>query len=225
MQVTRDGGKHWENVTPKDMPEWIQINSIDASPFDAGTAYVAATMYKSDDFPPVPLQDHRLRQDLDEDRQRHSGRITSPAWCAKIPIARACWSPAPNSASTFPSTAATLAVVPAQPAGGADHRPGVPKREDELVVATQGRAFWVLDDLGLLNEIRGQTPTEDVKLYKPRNTIRGEGGRGGGGGGRGGAAATTAASTFPAYCIPRLVKFDVFSGSLAANLVRKEDPS
>ena len=52
VQVTRDGGKNWDNVTPKDMPEWIQINSIDASPHDAGTAYVAATMYKSDDFRP-----------------------------------------------------------------------------------------------------------------------------------------------------------------------------
>jgi len=51
VYVTRDGGKNWSNVTPsKDlMPEWIQINSLDASPFDAGTAYVAATMYKFDD--------------------------------------------------------------------------------------------------------------------------------------------------------------------------------
>src|ERR1043166_7317467 len=48
VQLTRDGGKNWSNVTPsKDlMPEWIQINSIEASPFDPGTAYVAATMYK-----------------------------------------------------------------------------------------------------------------------------------------------------------------------------------
>ena len=43
VHVTRDGGKNWDNVTPKDMPEWIQINAIEASPFDAGTAYVAAT--------------------------------------------------------------------------------------------------------------------------------------------------------------------------------------
>ena len=42
----------WADVTPKDMPEWIQINSIDASAHDPGTAYVAATMYKSDDFRP-----------------------------------------------------------------------------------------------------------------------------------------------------------------------------
>ncbi|HEY0366984.1 MAG TPA: hypothetical protein VGC73_10965, partial [Pyrinomonadaceae bacterium] len=54
VQVTRDGGKNWSNVTPPSsmMPEWIQINSIDASPHDPGTAYVAATMYKWDDNKP-----------------------------------------------------------------------------------------------------------------------------------------------------------------------------
>src|SRR5437870_6295058 len=54
VSLTRDGGRNWANVTaPKDlMPEWIQHNSVDASPFDAGTAYVAATMYKYDDYKP-----------------------------------------------------------------------------------------------------------------------------------------------------------------------------
>ncbi len=52
VHVTEDAGAHWSNVTPRGIPEWIQINSIEASPFDAGTAYFAATMYKSDDFRP-----------------------------------------------------------------------------------------------------------------------------------------------------------------------------
>ncbi|MDZ7639511.1 MAG: hypothetical protein U5J83_14850 [Bryobacterales bacterium] len=52
VHVTEDAGKTWRNVTPPGMPEWIQINSIDASPHEAGTAWVAATMYKSDDFRP-----------------------------------------------------------------------------------------------------------------------------------------------------------------------------
>jgi hypothetical protein len=54
LYVTRDAGKNWSNVTPPKaiMPEWIQINSLDASPFDAATAYVAATMYKHDDYKP-----------------------------------------------------------------------------------------------------------------------------------------------------------------------------
>jgi len=52
VQITRDGGKHWDNVTPKGFPEWSQVNSIDVSSFDAGTAYVAVTAYKLDDFHP-----------------------------------------------------------------------------------------------------------------------------------------------------------------------------
>ncbi|HMF08337.1 MAG TPA: glycosyl hydrolase, partial [Thermoanaerobaculia bacterium] len=52
VHVTRDDGKSWQNVTPKGIPEWIQINAIDASPYDAGGAYLAATMYKFDDFHP-----------------------------------------------------------------------------------------------------------------------------------------------------------------------------
>ena len=52
VHLTRDGGKTWADVTPKDAPEWVRMNCIAASPFDAGTAYVAATMYLSDDFRP-----------------------------------------------------------------------------------------------------------------------------------------------------------------------------
>src|SRR5437764_3058737 len=48
IHVSRDGGQNWADVTPKDLPAWIMINEIDASPLDKGTAYVAATMYKSD---------------------------------------------------------------------------------------------------------------------------------------------------------------------------------
>ena len=48
-----DGGKHWTNVTPKDLPEWSRINSIEASPHDAATAYFAATKYQLDDFQPL----------------------------------------------------------------------------------------------------------------------------------------------------------------------------
>ena len=52
IHLTRDGGENWENVTPKEMPEWMMINSIEPSAFDAGTCYVAGTKYKSGDFAP-----------------------------------------------------------------------------------------------------------------------------------------------------------------------------
>ena len=52
VQVTQDDGKTWVNVTPKELPEWIQINEISASPFDPATAYIAAANYKNDDTKP-----------------------------------------------------------------------------------------------------------------------------------------------------------------------------
>src|SRR5438034_11539247 len=52
VQVTRDGGKSWQNVTPKELPEWALVSTVEASPHDAATAYVAATRYKLDDFRP-----------------------------------------------------------------------------------------------------------------------------------------------------------------------------
>jgi photosystem II stability/assembly factor-like uncharacterized protein len=52
IHLSRDGGKSWTDVTPKGMPEWSMINSLEGSPFDKGTVYVAATRYKLDDFHP-----------------------------------------------------------------------------------------------------------------------------------------------------------------------------
>ena len=52
IHITNDGGKNWTNVTPKNINKWMMINSIDSSPFDAGTSYVAGTLYKTGDFSP-----------------------------------------------------------------------------------------------------------------------------------------------------------------------------
>ena len=52
LHVSKDGGKNWKNVTPKKMPEWMMINSIEVDPFDKGTVYVAGTRYKKGDYRP-----------------------------------------------------------------------------------------------------------------------------------------------------------------------------
>ena len=76
---------------PRICPEWSQINSIDASPHDAGTAYVAATMYKLDDFRPYLFNtDHDYGKTWTTSSAGFR-TTTSRAWCAKIPIARVCW--------------------------------------------------------------------------------------------------------------------------------------
>ena len=52
LHVSRDAGKNWENVTPKDCPKWMMWNAIDTDPFTKGTAYATGTRYKLDDFTP-----------------------------------------------------------------------------------------------------------------------------------------------------------------------------
>ena len=63
VHVSRDNGKTWTNVTPREMPEWSLISQIDVSSHQDGTAYLATTRYKLDDFKPYAW-DHRLRQDV-----------------------------------------------------------------------------------------------------------------------------------------------------------------
>jgi len=186
INLTRDGGKSWTNVTPaKDiLPEWSQINAIEPSPFDPATAYVAATMYKSDDYRPylyktsdygktwkkivngIPASHFTrvIREDLKQRGLLFAGTEFG------IYVSN-------DDGENWKSIQLNLPIVPITDL--AFH-----KRDDELVVATQGRAFWILDDLPLLRELKGGAPTDDVRLFAPKETIRAEGGGRGGGGNR-----------------------------------------
>jgi photosystem II stability/assembly factor-like uncharacterized protein len=189
VQVTRDGGKNWTDVTPKDMPEWIQINSIDASAFDAGTAYVAATMYKSDDFHPYLYRTNdfgktwkkivngipagHFTRVVREDPNRKGLLIAGTEFGLYISYDDGeNWKPFNLNIPVTPITDVAFQ-----------------KRDRELVVATQGRAFYVLDDVPMLYQLNDTVAAEDAHLFKPKDTYRfGAGGRFGGGGGRGGGA-------------------------------------
>src|SRR5262249_50874630 len=189
VHVTRDGGKNWANVTPKDMPEWIQINSIDASAHDPGTASVAATMYKSDDFHPYlyktsdygktwkkivnGIPANAFARVVREDPNRKGLLIAGTEFGLYISY---------DDGENWKPFQLNLPITPITDV--AFH-----KREKDLVVGPQGRSFYVLADLPLLYQLNGTAPTEDVRLYQPKDVYRfGGGGRGGGGGGRGGAA-------------------------------------
>jgi photosystem II stability/assembly factor-like uncharacterized protein len=172
VYLTQDGGKHWENVTPKDMPQWIQINSIEPSPFDAGTAYFAATMYKFDDFRPYLYK----TTDYGKNWARIDSGILPNAFTRVI-------REDPNHRDLLVAGTETGMYVSSN--GGAAWRsfqlnlPVVPitdlaiqKREKELVVATQGRSFWILDDLPLIYQLADSTLKEDMKLFAPKETYR-----------------------------------------------------
>ncbi|HVF88425.1 MAG TPA: glycosyl hydrolase [Blastocatellia bacterium] len=171
VQVTRDGGKSWENVTPKNMPEWIQVNSIDASPHAAGVAYVAATMYKSDDFRPylyktsdfgktwkkitAGIPENAFTRVIREDPNKQGLLYAGTETGMYVSF---------DDGERWQSLRLNLPVVPITDLG-------VHKRENDLVVATQGRSFYVLDDLNVLHAI-SDAAKADAFLFKPEDSYR-----------------------------------------------------
>jgi len=183
VQVTRDAGKNWSNVTPsKDiMPEWIQINSLDASPFDAGTAYVAATMYKYDDNKPYLYK----TSDYGKTWKKITNGIPDGAFARVIredPNKRGLLYAGTETGmyvsfddgANWQSMQFNLPLVPITDLA-------IHKREKELVAATQGRAFWIFDDLPLLHQMMdagGLSAASGTKLFKPKEAYRMPGGGG-----------------------------------------------
>jgi photosystem II stability/assembly factor-like uncharacterized protein len=183
VQLTRDGGKNWSNVTPSKniMPEWIQINSLDASAFDAGTAYVAATMYKYDDNKPYLYK----TSDYGKTWKKITNGIPDGAFTRVIredPNKRGLLYAGTETGmyisfddgANWQSMQFNLPVVPITDLA-------IHKREKELVAATQGRAFWIFDDLPLLHQMMdagGLSGASGTKLFKPKETYRMPGGGG-----------------------------------------------
>lgn len=182
VHVTTDGGKTWSNVTPPKemMPEWIQINSIDASPHDAATCWVAATMYKSDDFKPylyvtrdsgkswkkivAGLPEDSFTRVIREDPARggllYAGTETG-MWLSM------------NGGESWESLQSNLPAVPITDLA-------VHKEMKDLVAATQGRSFWVLDDLAVIHDLfdkRKEIEAAGVYLYPVEAAYRMPGGR------------------------------------------------
>ena len=183
--VTRDGGKKWENVTPKDMPEWIQVNSIEASPHDPAKAYFAGTMYKSNDHHPYLYRTN----DYGKTWKKINAGIADNAFTRVI-------REDPNKKGLlFAGTEIGLYMsyddgehwqqfqnnLPVVPIADLTFH----KRENDLVIATQGRAFYVFDDLPILQQITDDVRAKTTHLFQPKETYRFAGGGGFGGGGRG----------------------------------------
>ena len=169
LHVSRDGGASWKNVTPKDAPTWIMWNAIDPSPFDKGAAYVAGTMYKSDDFRPYLYKttdygatwtkitggipnDHFTRV-VRSDKRRKGLLYAGTERGMYVSF---------DDGGSWQSLQLNLPIVPIT---------DLTLRDDDLIAATQGRAFWVLDDLTPLQQWPSAAAPR-VHLFNPRQTWR-----------------------------------------------------
>lgn len=170
LHLTRNGGETWTEVTPKGMPEWIQINSIEAHPFEEGGLYVAATMYKSDDFRPYLYRT--------TDYGRSWTKITRGIDAKHFTrVIRAD----PKRRGLL--YAGTERGVYVSFDDGVDWKPfqqGLPItpitdlaiKNDDLIAATQGRSFWVLDDLTPLHQLSPEVEKSEAHLFAPRPSYR-----------------------------------------------------
>ena len=174
IHLTKDGGETWENVTPSKIPEWMMINSIDASEFDTGTAFVAGTRYKLGDFTPYLY--------MTEDYGKNWKLITSGI--ENEHFTRVIRSDKVDKNILYAGTEAGMYI--SYDKGNSWNKfqknlPIVPItdltiKDNSLIVATQGRSIWMIDDLTVLHQLPNSV-TEET-LYKPKNSYR----MGGGGG-------------------------------------------
>ncbi|HEY6274230.1 MAG TPA: hypothetical protein VIX19_19780 [Terriglobales bacterium] len=181
IHVTSDGGKNWTNVTPKAMPEWGTVSMIEASPFDAGTAYVAVQRHKMDDFAPYIFKTAdmgktwtKITAGIPADVYVHAVRVDhkrkSLLYAATENGVLFSWDDGthwqPLETNLPPAPVWDIAV-----------------HDNDLVAATHGRAFWILDDLAPLQQYKPEDLQEDAHLYTPNAAVRAEFGGGFGGGG------------------------------------------
>jgi photosystem II stability/assembly factor-like uncharacterized protein len=170
IHVTRNDGDDWADVTPAGLPEWAQINSIDIHPFERGGAYVAATRYKSDDFRPYlyrttdwgkswqlisdGIPDNQFTRVVRADPDRRGLLYAGTE--------RGIWY-SMDDGRRWQSLQLNLPITPIT---------DLAVKEGDLVAATQGRGYWILDDLGVLHQLEDDTADRAAHLYTPRPAYR-----------------------------------------------------
>ena len=170
IHLSRDGGQTWDNITPNELPEWTLISMIEVSPHDPASAYVAATRYKLDDVQPYLYKTH----DYGRTWQKITTGIPAHEFTRVIredPARRGLLYAGTETGlyvsfddgASWTSLRLNLPVVPIYDLLIKDH---------DLVAATHGRAFWVLDDLTPLHQLTDQVLREPAHLVAPRPTYR-----------------------------------------------------
>jgi photosystem II stability/assembly factor-like uncharacterized protein len=170
VHVTQNNGVTWENATPADMPEWLQINSIEPSPFDPAEAYFAATGYKSGNFEPYLYK----TKDYGKTWTKITSGIEAEHFTRVVradPVKRGMLYAGTETAmyyskddgSSWHSLQLNLPIVPIT---------DLTIKENNLIAATQGRSFWIIDDLTVLHQAEPGIEDKALHLYKPQDSYR-----------------------------------------------------
>lgn len=174
VHVSRDNGATWTDVTPPDLPEWSFIRTVEPSPHDAATVYVAATRYKLDD--PAPY----LYKSTDYGQTWQSLVGTGDTALPSDDFLRVVRCDPETAGLLYVGT--EIGLFTSTDDGATWHRwesnlPVTPIydltiKDVDLVVATHGRSFWIMDDLTPLRAIVDSDEIDGAELYPPPRAWR-----------------------------------------------------
>jgi len=170
IHITRDGGKNWRNITPPELKSWMKVSLIDAGRFDANTAYAAINTFRLDDLRPHIFRTHDGGKTWKEitkglpnggivNAVREDPRRKGLLFCGTEQAVYVSfndgddWQPV---RLNMPATSIRDLVV----------------HDDDLVVGTHGRSFWILDDITPLRQINEKVTSADTYLFAPQQAIR-----------------------------------------------------
>ncbi|HJS73939.1 MAG TPA: glycosyl hydrolase, partial [Vicinamibacteria bacterium] len=177
VHVTRDGGQSWSEITPPDIPEFGTVNAIDISPHQAGRAHVTVYNYRFDDFAPYVYQTNdygktwkRIADGKNGIPERHFARVVR-----EDPDRRGLLYAGTeygiyvsfDDGTSWQSLQLNLPVTPVT---------DLQIKDRDLVLSTQGRSFWILDDLTTLHQLTEEAVKSAHHLYQPRDVFRTRGG-------------------------------------------------
>jgi len=172
IQISKDNGANWENITPPSSmsPKLNMINSIDPSPFKKGTAYVAATSYKFGDYTPYlyktidygkswtiitkGIKSNHYTRVIRTDKVREGLLYAGTEWGMYVSF---------NDGLSWQSLQLNLPITAIR---------DLEVRDNDLIAATHGRSFWLIDDLTPLHQLSPELKNKDAILYKPDKAYR-----------------------------------------------------
>ena len=170
VHVTRDGGKNWADVTSKEFGEWSLVSIIEPSPHAGGTAYVAIDRHKLDDFRPyifktadygktwtkitTGIPDNSYAHAVREDPKRKGLLYAGTENGVYISF---------DDGAHWQSLKLNLPRTPIH---------DLTIKDDDLIVATHGRAFWSLDNIASLRQLTAAPTTDEAHLYQPASVVR-----------------------------------------------------
>ena len=167
VHITRNGGGNWENVTPKTMPEWGTVSMIEASPTDAGTAYVAVERHRMDDFTPYVFKTTDFGKTwtsvvngIPKDDYVHAVRVDPKRRGLLYAGTERGVYVSFDDGGNWQPLELNLPMAPIY---------DLIVKNDDLAVATHGRSFWVLDDLSPLRQWTDSLKAKDNYLFTPAN--------------------------------------------------------